>query len=114
MKSLVITISPSTGVWVWISKDTQTVHPTTLEPLGVVGVGGAERYPYVPPKVMLVIPLGDGVEIPHNHSMVCVVSGFPEGDVLEQTAVCIDNVVHLGPHHPPHTNRSPCQAFLRP
>ena len=58
-----------------------------LEPLG------DERDPHAPPELALVLPPEGGVETPQNHVMVCVMSRFPDGNILDQTAVCSENLV---------------------
>ena len=76
--------------------------------------GGEEREPCVMTEVALVICMGGDVEIPLNHVMVCVVSGVLDVDIMEHAAVCHENLVHLGPHHPPLTENALCLAVSRP
>ena len=68
----------------------------------------------VPTEVVLVVPPGGDTETTQNHVMVCAFYGVPEGDILEQTAVCPDNLVHPGPHHPPQLEHAPHPAVPLP
>ena len=50
------------------------------------------------PKVALVIPPGSAVEAPHDHIVVGVLPGVPDGNVPEHTVVCPDNIIRPGTH----------------
>ena len=58
--------------------------------------------------------LGGAMEAPQDHIMVCVVPGFPEGYVPEQTAVCPENIIFPGQHLPALPYHSPIKTVLRP
>ena len=60
------------------------------------------------------ITLGGSVETPQNHVMVCVVSEFPDEDVMEQAAVCTKNVSPPGLQHPPLYDHDKCTAIPLP
>ena len=68
----------------------------------------------MPYKLALVLSTGGAAETPYNHVLACVVSGVPDGDVLEQTAVCPKNVIYKGPHQPPLTENATCPEVSRP
>ena len=42
----------------------------------------------MPSKVVLVLPPGGSAKIPQIHVVFCVLYGFLDGDVLEQTVLC--------------------------
>ena len=44
------------------------------------------------------IPQGCATEEPQDQVMIRVVSGFLGGNILEQTMVCPEYIVLLGPH----------------
>ena len=58
--------------------------------------------------------LGGAMEEPQDHILVCVVSEFLEEYVLEQTAVCPDNVNCPGQHLPALPHNYPINNVLIP
>ena len=46
------------------------------------------------------LPQDHAAEAPKEQVVVQVMPGVPEGEILEQTAVCTKDVVRLGPHLP--------------
>ena len=65
-------------------------------------------------EVALVIPQGRSVEAPQYHLVVGVVSGVPDGHILEQMIVRPKDIVHPGPHLLASTEHDPCTSILRP
>ena len=77
-------------------------------------LGGVEREPSARTKVVLMLPLGYATEAPQDQVVVYIVPGVPDGDILEQTAVRPQNVVHPGPHLLATAKHAPCLAIPGP
>ena len=47
------------------------------------------------------LPQGFTTEAPQDQVIILVVPGVPDGNILEQTTVCTNDVLHLGLNFPP-------------
>ena len=53
------------------------------------------------PELARVIPWGGTTQAPHDHGLVVVLHRVPDGHVPEDPEIGTQNVVRLGPRHPP-------------
>ena len=64
--------------------------------------------PLAHPEVALIPPQCRSTKTPQNQVVVRVVPGIPDSEILEQKAVCTNNVICLGYHLLAVTDHAPC------
>ena len=70
--------------------------------------------PHARPKVALMLPQGHATEAPKDQVVVGVVTGVPDGQILKQTVLQINDVLRPGPHHFSTADHDPCLAVPIP
>ena len=77
-------------------------------------LGGIKWEPRAQPKVVLVIPWVHVTEAPHDHVVVGVMYGVPDGHIFKYMTVSTKYAIRQGPHILALTDHDPHPIVPRP